>query len=122
MNLNWKLDKNKPICPQITARICVLIANGTYGPGDKLPSVREIAIDAGVNPNTVQKSIEQLESRKLIGTVRGMGSYVSDDISYAQEMVRELIGNKITSFFEEMNGMGFSKEQTKEMIRRWEDE
>lgn len=120
--MDWKLDKNKPICPQITERICAMIADGTYKPGDKLPSVREIAIDAGVNPNTVTKSMEQLEARRLISTARGMGSYVSEDISYAREMADELTRNKIASFFGEMSTMGYSNEQIKEMIRRWGDE
>ena len=71
--MSWQLDKNRAICPQICERLCVEIANGTLKPNDKLASVRELAIRAGVNPNTVQKAFEQLEQDELI--------YVSPEVS-----------------------------------------
>ena len=54
--MNWSLDKKQPICPQICEKLCVMIASGELSPGDRLMSVRDVALSAGVTPNTVQKS------------------------------------------------------------------
>ena len=64
--MNWTLDKSRPICPQICELISVAIANGEFAANEKLLSVREVALLAGVNPNTVQKSFEDLERRGVI--------------------------------------------------------
>ena len=61
----WSLDKNRPLCPQICEQICVSIANGTFLPGSRLMSVREMAISAGVNPNTVQRANDCRKNVKL---------------------------------------------------------
>ena len=61
--MQWTLDKSRPICPQICEQICLAVANGEFAAGEKLFSVREVALMLGVNPNTVQKSFEELERR-----------------------------------------------------------
>ena len=76
--MGWNLDKKRPLCPQICEQICILIAKGELKPGDRLQSVRDIAVSASVNPNTVQKSLEQLEQRGVIYSKRGSGWYVSE--------------------------------------------
>ena len=81
--MNWTLDKSRPICPQLCELICVAVANGTFTPGEKLLSVREIALAAGVNPNTVQKSFEELERRGVIHSVRCSGWYVNNNVDDA---------------------------------------
>ena len=73
----WNLDKDRPICPQICESISVKIAKGEYLPNEKIPSVREIAIEAGVNPNTVQKAYVLLEEKGLICSLPKKGAFVT---------------------------------------------
>lgn len=115
----WNLDKNRPICPQLEEQICVMIAKGELSFGDKLFSVREVALEAGVNPNTVQKAFEGLEQSGLIYSVRGSGWYVGDSKSVAEEIVRLLIKNKTKEYFSEMEILGLDTESTKEYIKEW---
>ncbi len=117
--LSFKLDKNRPICPQIEEVICVQIANGSLTPDRKLASVREIAVSAGINPNTVQKAFESLERDGLIYSIRGSGWYAADSKERAQDIVNKLIENNTEKYFEQMNLLGLSTEQTKNFIKEW---
>ena len=72
----WKLDSDRPIYAQILEIIQMQIISGKYQPGDKIPSVRELAADAGVNPNTMQKALSELERSGLILTQRTSGRTV----------------------------------------------
>ena len=119
--MKWKLDKNLPICPQLCEQICVLISNGELLAGQRLYSVREVALSAGVNPNTVQKAFEQLEQTGLIYSVRGSGWYVSEDTGGAKQIVDSLISAKITSFFDDMQKLGLSHKQIKEIVKEWQE-
>ena len=104
--MNWTLDKTRPICPQICSAICVAIANKEFTVGEKLPSVREIALDAGVNPNTVQKSFEDLERRGVIHSLRCSGWYVNENIDAAISEVDQLRRKKTQEYFEAMSQLG----------------
>lgn len=115
----WKLDKNRAICPQICEIICVNIANGSYGPNERIPSVREIAVEAGVNPNTVQKALTVLTEQGLIYPMRGSGMYVNDNNEKAVQLVDELRHTKTAEFFDEMSVLGLSDEQLKEYVKEW---
>ena len=104
--MNWTLDKSRPICPQICELICVAIANGEFSVGEKLLSVREIALLAGVNPNTVQKSFEELERRGVIHSVRCSGWYVNENIDAAANEVDYLRTKKTEEYLYEMAQLG----------------
>lgn len=117
--MSWKLDKNKPICPQLCEQISVQIAAGTYKPNEKLPSVRDLAVAAGVNPNTVQRSYELLEQQGLIYTVRNSGRFVSEDSTVACESVENLRMEKTKEYFSQMKALGFDEQMTKEYIKGW---
>ena len=75
----WELRNDRPIYVQIVERIQMQIISGVYKPGDKLPSVRELAMEAGVNPNTMQKAFGELERKELIVTIRTSGRVVTED-------------------------------------------
>lgn len=117
--MNWKPDKNKPICPQLCEHMSVLIASGEYKPHDKLPSVRDMAISAGVNPNTVQRAYETLEQQGLIYTMRGSGRFVADDVSVSKQSVKTLRFEKTEEYFSQMEALGFSKDDTKNYVKEW---
>ncbi len=120
--MSWKLDKQKPICPQLCEQFSVQIASGVFEPHDKLPSVRELAVLAGVNPNTVQKSYEILEEQGLIYTVRNNGRYVSEDISVARECVERLRREKTQEYFKQMQTLGMEQDAIISYVKEWEYE
>ena len=117
--MNWRLDKSRPICPQIYEQVCVQIAKGELKAGDRLFSVRELATEAGINPNTVQKSFELLEQHGLIYSVRCSGWYVSENTEKAVETVEKLAQEKTAAFFTEMEALGFDREKIKQYIEGW---
>lgn len=117
--MRWKLDKNRPICPQIGEQICVAIACGELKPKERLLSVREVAVTAGVNPNTVQKAFEQLEQTGLIYSVRSLGWFVAEDTSIAKETVNRLIREKTESYLAEMQLLGLNKQDTITYIKEY---
>ena len=104
--MNWELDKSRPICPQLCELICVAVANGEYSAGEKLLSVREVALQAGVNPNTVQKTFEELERKGVVHSVRSMGWYVNDDIQAAVNEVESYRIKKTEEYLYEMAQLG----------------
>ena len=118
--MRWKPDKNRPICPQIEEQICVTIASGELKADDKLLSVREVALEAGVNPNTVQKAFEGLEKEGLIYSVRGSGWYVSDSTEKAKELTKQIIETKTKAYFNDMKLLGLSMEEIKEYVKEFD--
>ena len=119
--MTWKPDKSRPICPQIVEQLCVRIGNGSLQPGQRLKSVRETALESGVNPNTVQKAFEQLEAKGLLTSLRGSGWYVSENTEAAREETDRLLHEKARLFFEDMRGLGFTDEQIKDCVKEWNE-
>lgn len=117
----WELDKGRALCPQICEQICVGIARGEFGPDTKLMSVREIAVAAGVNPNTVQRAFETLERDNVLYSVRGSGWFVCEDTTRAKDVLESIVQEKIRQYFEQMNALGFDTEQSKNYIKEWKE-
>lgn len=115
--MEWNLDKKRPICPQLCEQLCILIATGEYKAGERLLSVREVALRAGVNPNTVQKSFEQLEQKGVIFSKRGSGWYVSTDICIAQNVLHDLIRSKTDVYLADMRSLGLDKDRILDVIK-----
>lgn len=120
--MQWKPDKTRPLCPQICEHICVKIVSGELKPNEKLMSVREMALQTGVNPNTVQRSFEMLDREGLIYSVPASGWYVSDNVEASHTTLKEIILTKTKNFFEEMSALGLSNDQIKQYIKEWENE
>lgn len=118
--MNWTLDRNRPICPQLCEQICARIVSGKFAPQQRIMSVREVALAAGVNPNTVQHAFEQLERQGVLYSVRGAGWYVSANIDAAQTMHRDMVHEALWKFFDTMHALGISVEDTKKLIKEWE--
>ena len=113
----WNLDSDRPIYLQLMERIQHDIISGTYTPGDKLPSVRELAMEASVNPNTMQKAFAELENSGLLITMRTSGRMVTEDEERIS-MVRETIAQeKIDAFLQDMRELGFGPEQSFLLIK-----
>ena len=117
--MNWTLDKSRPICPQICEIICVAIANDEFAGDEKLLSVREVALLAGVNPNTVQKSFEELERRGVIHSVRCSGWYVNENTDVAVDEVNSLRLKKTREYVASMAQLGCDPGETVKYINEY---
>lgn len=116
MKIDRNFSNDKPIYAQIVEQIKRLIVSGTLKPGDKIDSVRDIALCAGVNPNTVQRALSELEHTGLIYTQRTSGRFITDDESLISRMREELAKEEVAMFFESMRQLGFDEEATIKMI------
>lgn len=119
--MTWSLDKNRPLCPQICEQICVSIANGTFAPGSRLMSVREMALFAEVNPNTIQRAYETLERDEILYSVRGSGWYVCENTAKTQEILQKMIAEKTTNYFHAMKLLGLDAEAVKNYVKEWKE-
>ena len=113
----WDLDNDRPIYLQLMERIQHDIISGVYRPGDKIPSVRDLALEAAVNPNTKQKALSELERSGLVYSQRTSGRFITEDEKMLKKMKMDLASEHIQQFFEQMHPLGFSDEETLDLIR-----
>ena len=112
----WNLNSDRPIYAQILERIQMQIVSGVYQPGTKIPSVRELAADAGVNPNTMQKALAELERSGLVMTQRTSGRVVTEDLNMIKETRNQLAGEQAKDFVNRMKDLGFEKEDIIDLL------
>jgi len=115
-NMKWDLSSDRPIYAQLIEQITQRIVSGEYRAGEKLPSVRDMAEQAAVNPNTMQKALAELERNGLVYTQRTAGRYITEDNEMLESIKSQLAKSQIILFFEKMNQLGFDKAQTIKLI------
>ena len=113
----WNLDDSRPIYLQLMERIQHDIISGVYQPGDKLPSVRDLALDAAVNPNTMQKALSELERGGLVYSHRTSGRFITDDSTLLKKIKTDLAQEYISTFLSQMRRLGLNDSETLEMIK-----
>lgn len=113
-----KFSNDKPIFIQLAELIKSEIISGKYQTGDKLPSVREFALEFQVNPNTVQKALQILEDDGLITTDRTNGKFVANSLKQIESQKNKTIKQEIDSFFEKMKSFGLSIDEIKDIINK----
>ena len=109
--MKWIIDSDRPIYKQLVEQIEMRIISGAYAPGDKLESVREMAMDAGVNPNTMQKALAELERMELVFAQRTSGRFITDDLKVIEEAKKNLAVQEIGAFLEKMKKLGMSRHE-----------
>lgn len=107
----WKLDSDRPIYTQILEVIQYQIVAGRYQPGERLPSVRDLASEAGVNPNTMQRAFAELERNGLVMAQRTSGRVVTDNMEMIGEVRNKLAREQIHEFIDKMKKLGFEKKE-----------
>lgn len=115
MNINIDYTKREPIYEQIVREVEKLITLGALTPGSQIPSVRSLAYDLRINPNTVKKAYDILEENGLIISKSTKGTFISDNTSKAKELKIEELINKINEITKELETYGIKKE---EIIKR----
>lgn len=120
--MSWNLNSERPIYAQIIERITLDIVSGIYPPGARLPSVRDLAQDAGVNPNTMQKALSELERTGLVISQRTSGRFITEDLTMVEKVKQNLASMQIREFLEKMEHIGFTKETIIQLIEQIETE
>ena len=111
----WDFDANRPIYTQLTERLRLRIASGEYPPGGKLPALRELAAEAGANPNTVQRAFADLEREGLIYTQRTSGRFVTEDPAAIDTARKALAEEKIDVYLGGMRSLGYTAGEAVEL-------
>ena len=114
--MDWKLDSGLPIWPQLTQQLKRRIVTGIYPPGSRLPSVRELAAEAGVNPNTMQRALVQLEQEGLARADRTAGRQVTQNGEVLKAVRLREAESVIRDYFEAMSALGSSRERAVELL------
>jgi len=118
-----EFSDNKPIYLQIQDNICDRILLGEWKVGERIPSVREMAADIGVNPNTLMRSYESLERKGVIFNRRGMGFFVSDDAlsRITAGKKAEFMEEDIPMMFRKMGLLGISFDELRRLYSEYSD-
>lgn len=115
--MQWNLNSERPVYLQLIEQIQAGIISGYFKPGDKLPSVRDLAADATVNPNTMQKAFTELERIGLVYTHRTSGRFITSDEKLIKELKEQSAKNEIKDFLNKMKQLGLDTEEIIELIK-----
>lgn len=116
--MSWSFSNDKPIFQQLKDIIILEIISGRYKPGDRLEAVRDLAVTAGVNPNTMQRALAEIESTGIIYTKRGDGRYVTENTEIISEIRKTYVTGKTRDFIKRLKTLGLNE---KEIIHAVED-
>lgn len=119
--MEWNLDDSRPIWPQLKEQLLREIIAGRYTMGGPFPTVRDLAEDAGVNRNTMQRAMADLEADGFLITNRTAGRVVTTDEKLIGEMKQKLAEQNVEKFIGEMAAIGYTAEDVIEMIQKKEE-
>jgi GntR family transcriptional regulator len=123
-SMNFSLDpaNGAPIYRQIIQQIEYAVLSGRMRPGDRLPTIRSLAVDLRINPNTIAKAYNELEIRGLLITQVGNGTFISDKKPQGEEAARNSkIRETLDRFIREMEALGVSRKELAEMVKKIEN-
>lgn len=115
--MNWEFDNNKPIYLQLIDILKLKIASQELEIGSKLNSVRDMSKEAGVNPNTMQKALSELERQGFLYSIRTSGRYVTHDIDKIKAMKDEIANMEINLLKGKLQKLGYSNEDMIKIIK-----
>ena len=116
--MRWNFKDGSPIYQQIIQILQIGIANGTYPPGEKMPAVRDLALEAGVNPNTMQRALSELERDELLYSVRTSGRFVTEDQERLRLLREELSRTYVDEMLTKLRGLGLSEQEILDAVRQ----
>ena len=116
----WNLSSDRPIYAQTLEVIQLRIIVGQYKPGEKIPSVRELAAEAGVNPNTMQKALTELERSGLVMAQRTSGRMVTENKEMIREIRNQLAHEQVQEFVSKMKELGFDRDEIVTLLKQAE--
>jgi GntR family transcriptional regulator len=115
--MQWDINSERPVYIQLIEQIQAAIISGYFKPSDKLPSVRDLASEASVNPNTMQKALSELERSGLVYSERTSGRYITSDLSLIKKLKGQSAKGLVLDFLEKMKQLGFEQEEVLSIIK-----
>ena len=112
----WELSAQRPIWSQLVEQIQLRIVTGRYPAGSRLPSVRELAADASVNPNTMQRALSQLEADGLVCSQRTSGRFVTEQEETIMELKKTLAKNLVRDFLTRIEALGYTAKEAAQLL------
>ena len=120
--MQWQLRGDRPIYQQLVEILTEQIVSGQLAAGDKVPAVRELAAQAGVNPNTMQRALADMEREGLMYTNRTSGRYVTEDKEMIQKIREQIASDRIAEFLAGMSQLGFSEQEGYSLLEKRQGE
>ena len=120
--MDFELQSSRPIWQQLAEQLGRRIVTGVYPPGSRFPTVRDLAAEAGVNPNTMQRALSQLENEGLVITNRTAGRTVTEDVGVLDTIRKRLAGDLTKQYFSAMKELGFTRAQAAELAAAEKEE
>ena len=117
----WNFSGDRPIYAQIIEQIKHAVVSGELCAGSKMPPVRELAGDAGVNPNTMQRALLELERMGLVYTQRTSGRFITENMDMIEQMKAEIANDKVSEFLHSLEQLGYTRSQTVELIKNYKE-
>ena len=118
--MNWNITAGRPVYVQLVEQLELALVAGEFPPGSRIPPVRELAADAGVNPNTMQRALAQLEAEGLVYTERTTGRFVTEDTALLEELRDETARAMTAEYLEKMRGIGYGPAEAAKLMTGWE--
>ncbi|MBQ6427700.1 MAG: GntR family transcriptional regulator [Oscillospiraceae bacterium] len=118
--MDWSFRSDQPIYSQLVQQIRLAIISGTYPPGQRLMSVRDMAAEAGVNPNTMQRALQDLEREGMVCSQRTTGRFVTEDPTVIEQARTKVAEEQIRVFFETMRKLGYPREAILALLKEEE--
>ncbi len=115
--MSWKFTSDKPVYLQIADRLTKSVLSGEYKPGEQIPSVRQLALEAAVNPNTIQHAFTELENNGLIISKNTLGRFVTDDTEIIEKCRTDLAKSIVSEFLLNMEQLAITTEQAINFIK-----
>ena len=114
----WNFNNDMPIYAQLVSQVKFAIASGELLPGDRMQTVREMALEAGVNRNTMQRALQQLEREGLVYSQRSSGRFVTEDVSVIDRARSAQAAAYVRRYKDAMHSLGFSEEDMRTLLDR----
>lgn len=116
--MEWNITSGRPVYIQLVEQLELALVNGTFPPGSKIPPVRELAAQAGVNPNTMQRALQELEGRGLLQAQRTAGRTVTADVGALQQLRRKRATAVAAEFLRQMRALGLDRAETEQLLQQ----
>lgn len=122
--MDWNFSDDRPIYAQIVEQVKLFVLSGHWKPGERLPSVRDLAAEAGVNPNTMQKALTELERQEILYSQRTSGRFITEDKAMIQDVKNDFAFRQMKEFLSGMARIGYDKEQVLALLAGydWKEE
>ena len=119
--MEWKFRSDLPIYSQLVDQIKLGIVSGSLLPGERVMSVRDMAREAGVNPNTMQRALQELERDGMVYSQRTAGRFVTENMQVIEREKKKLAEEQIRSFLEAMKKLGYRQEEIPALLKEKEE-